>query len=59
MTTKDRQYGGRTITLSKETAKLLEEYQKLVAEEFGQEVPYNLVLSIALKRAIALRKSAK
>ena len=56
MTAHDRKFGGRTITLSRETAKLLEQYQKLVNEEFGQDVPYNLTLAIAIKRAIAARK---
>ena len=59
MTDKDRKYGGRTITLSRATAAILEKYQKMVDEEFGQAVPYNLVLAIAIKRAIAAKANQK
>ena len=59
VTAQDRKYGGRTITLSRPTAVLLEKYQKMVDEEFGQSVPYNLVLAIAIKRAIAAKANQK
>jgi hypothetical protein len=53
MTANDRKYTARTITLPADVAKLLEEYQRQVEEEFGAKMPYHLAIAIAIKRAKA------
>lgn len=52
MTAKDRNYGGRTITLPQKTAERLEEYRKAIEEEMGVPISYHLAIAFAIKRAM-------
>lgn len=51
MTTKDRKYSARTITLPRDVAERLETFRKSLEEEFGASITYHLAIAIALKRA--------
>ena len=56
VTERDRNYGGRTITLPPATAKRLDEYRKKMEEELGVPISYHLAIAFAIKAALGADK---